>query len=493
MPSKVLVNGLTTSHVPAWKKLGLKLKFAKDDGLREAGSLSSIEAPSKKRKLSSDGFTPANIEAKSNTATKPSKIQKKSKLDLPSAIKTNNLRQVSIPQSSDPDTNHSSLSQRPSTPSLKKQKSVTFTPDTKIEDGDSVKQLFKAWVAEKKSEKSTLRPEHVGKALKSDEHPQVTSEEIESKSKPAKKPKTENNQRRVFATTKSEGGTSADDSRVHSVVFYLQQYHFFKSEWKFNKIKQTYLLKHLLDMETIPADNDEALGTYIAGLQGKAARARVRETAKSISKGDEETWEEADMEDREKRKDDYNAAVNSFIARLKGQEKSGGLSEEDMDAKDAKRLAKRKRAERLILSLDNSEEGQEPKPPQGFTTLPNGSRVLHGEGDDVGQEPQKRMKLNDGSTQKTGRRRRKRRTGVPDDDTSNSDPSSSDRTVDTESDTEVSETSDTVDSSSSSSSSSSSNSDSSSGSGSDETSSAGSGSAESGSESDDDDSGSGSG
>lgn len=67
-----------------------------------------------------------------------------------------------------------------------------------------------------------------------------------------------------------------------SVLAYLTTFHTAPTEWKFNKSKQTQLLKHAFNPDVIPSAHNDALVAYLSGLKGQAARERVRTAAKSI-------------------------------------------------------------------------------------------------------------------------------------------------------------------------------------------------------------------
>ena len=83
---------------------------------------------------------------------------------------------------------------------------------------------------------------------------------------------------------------------------YLTQFHTNRASWKFNKAQQINLLKNIFNVSRIPKDYNEALKAYITGLQGDAARNRLREAAsqtlKSIMRTDEDDVDNADKSTR---------------------------------------------------------------------------------------------------------------------------------------------------------------------------------------------------
>lgn len=80
---------------------------------------------------------------------------------------------------------------------------------------------------------------------------------------------------------------------------YLTQFHTDRASWKFNKAHQISLLKNIFDVSQIPKDYNEALRSYIAGLQGYGARNRLREAAthtlKSTMRAEEDDGNDADQ------------------------------------------------------------------------------------------------------------------------------------------------------------------------------------------------------
>ncbi|KAI9769251.1 MAG: hypothetical protein M1840_004380 [Geoglossum simile] len=251
----------TVPHTPAWKKIGLKLKFSKNevpecanDRPKRTASKAVVDgfrpilSPKTIKRLASKS-TAAN--SRSNDSTKPLEMSQTSS-------KTNTRTSLPIPQT-------------------RKRKSVTFTPETKVEDGDSVRQLFKAWVTEQKAEDPSSQAENFVKAFESGV----------PHSKPAKEAKMRGAKEK-WQRIDSQAGIqlrtppTVNVTPLHSAIVYLLDHYQPGSNWKFNKAKQSYLLKHLFDFSKVPADYDEALRGYIVGLQGQGVRARARGAAEKI-------------------------------------------------------------------------------------------------------------------------------------------------------------------------------------------------------------------
>ncbi|CDH53464.1 predicted protein [Lichtheimia corymbifera JMRC:FSU:9682] len=77
-------------------------------------------------------------------------------------------------------------------------------------------------------------------------------------------------------TTVKRAATSAPDG-----ITYLRQFHSDRESWKFNKVHQTWLLKHMYDLDTIEQSDFDILVEYLKGLKG-AARDRTLTQAQDM-------------------------------------------------------------------------------------------------------------------------------------------------------------------------------------------------------------------
>ncbi|ETI26639.1 hypothetical protein G647_10400 [Cladophialophora carrionii CBS 160.54] len=206
--------------IPAWKRLGLKLKFAQEvpETLvvnakvtaetqatlirSEDREHNTIEPPRKKRKTESK---PKETGRHSSPASKPSQ---------------------------DPTTNN----EVPSGVNLKKQ--VSFTADTK---GAS----------------ATTN----GGPLPSESTNREAQASTAGKKQPEKKAAKNSQQLPV--------------QKADTALNYLTQYNVARPSWKFNKNRETWILKHIFSERDIPRDYDLALSRYIHGLKGVGARERL--------------------------------------------------------------------------------------------------------------------------------------------------------------------------------------------------------------------------
>ncbi|KAI4139691.1 MAG: hypothetical protein L6R39_006162, partial [Caloplaca ligustica] len=118
-------------HIPAWKRLGLKLKYAPEAVETTSAAQRQGEPSSANNGLDLD-----------HTNSKSSKKARKS-LDGPQSASANTPTPPAIAT--------------PSKQSLTR-KSVSFTPETKTEDGDSTKDLYNTWVASQKTSDPSFDP-----------------------------------------------------------------------------------------------------------------------------------------------------------------------------------------------------------------------------------------------------------------------------------------------------------------------------------------------
>jgi len=402
MPS--VTNTSAPAHVPAWKRLGLKLKSqAPSEPVPE--SFNPIESPKRKRE---DSF-----------AEGPAKKTKKNSKEVSPAA--------------------------PVTPIIVRKKSVTFTPETKADDGDSIKQLFNSWVAEQKSQDPSFQLQTSQPAFETPE-PSVVKEQVdinldekERRAKRLKKPKQD--KKKALKPSKIVKPT---DLSSRPYLQYLRQYHESRVTWKFNKNHQTHLLKHVFDLDIIPSDHAYLIYPYVRGLQG-GVRTRLRDAALAVKIKDQEkgATDSSDiMSWDEKKQKEYDAAIEKYAEDMAATDASSrvgyeegvllGLSDEGM----AKRVAKRTRVEQILRELA---AGQNPSEVIAKDDMANGDN-----------DSQKRLRMNDGSTQKVARRRKQRTATMEDTSSSESEDSEDDS-----SDDSVSENDGGNDTSSSSSSSSS--------------------------------------
>lgn len=126
------------------------------------------------------------------------------------------------------------------------------------------------------------RPDNVGsikdKALKkkvSFSHDTKPVDGLASESEP--EPHKLDDSKDIVSPPKSQpkGPQHRNNDKTHAALQYLTQYEQDRSSWKFNKSREIWLLKHAFAETDIPRDYDLALSRYFHGLQGAGARERL--------------------------------------------------------------------------------------------------------------------------------------------------------------------------------------------------------------------------
>lgn len=380
-----------TSRIPAWKRLGLKLKS-------EQGA-TVIEQPKE--------------------ADTPKRKRTDTPEEVVSAKKAKKSQFTALPISN------------PSTPHLVRKKSVTFTPETKIDDGDSIKQLFNSWATEQKAQdpsfelKTSSQVFDTPDPVQVEEHidPSLPEKERRVKRVKISKEVNESRDKSTLKKSKSKKEFKVAQPAKPSPPFlsFLRQYSEDRSNWKFNKNHQTHIIKNIFDLEVIPSDHAHFIYEYVRGLQG-GVRTRLRDAALSIKVKDQEegtaSYLDTMAEDMIKKKQlEYDFACADYVAQMTEVNASKRMGYEEgillglSDFGMRRRFAKRTRAEQILADLPASEGAVG----GNGTTKPGGVN-----GDD---DSQKRLRMNNGSSQKVARKR-KQRTMVEDIDISSSDETS---------------------------------------------------------------------
>lgn len=223
-----------SQHVPAWKRLGLKLKYARE--LADSAQLSSTtgsndsDSVSKKRKQRADsGFT------------------------------NGTLRNGHVPDHSTRSAND--IQHQP----FKKRKSVSFTEDTKDEDGDS--RITIDFPPGKTGPAASKRKGASG------QHADQTSQADGNNAKSSPKKTKERNARSGNQVSSFSTARKSVDS-----LDYLKLHHEDFGSWKFNKNREIWILKNVLSTQAIPPAWNRALAGYIHGLPSQsAARKRLEQ------------------------------------------------------------------------------------------------------------------------------------------------------------------------------------------------------------------------
>lgn len=423
-----------SKHTPAWKKLGLKLKFAKDapddsrhsqvgekagtkrksaTGDRFTFGTAAVEGPSKKHKKSKSSADGLNSLINGNGSLaqsaedgKPTKTLVKSKSTYEESAKLldrngpqhepvaeNGIINKSKKSKSKPKpeidavaphgtvdiTSHqANASSLPNhvTPIVTR-KAVSFTPDTKIQDGDSVKALYKTWIKNQIANDASFDPSTISPALRSIIPTTITTADspspLNSTLTSASIPKKLKKRDKTKKIKSSKTSPPSEPSPLGPALTYLTTYHT-STNWKFSKPHQNHLLRHLFSLNHIPSTYDQSLLSYLRGLKGINARSRIRRQALAIRKDDHEWLEKGysaqdqgdDTMDKEtaaqcnkRRRADYGSAVEHIKATLRAKEERREEREWELLGEREEwelRIRKRKRAEIVLWALGEDEE-----------------------------------------------------------------------------------------------------------------------------------------
>ncbi len=423
MPSTVET---VEKHVPAWKKLGLKLKNARDKPVIVCVNVGEAVPEENKRKLHIKDY------AEQNTApplsARPSKKSKKSVSDSNKSTVTaaqNPSSPSSAPQKKG--TSPSALQKEPP----RKNKSVSFAPQAKTEDADSAKDLYNTWLTSQLASDPSFDPSKTGSpALKSitptsvsDPTATVTTSNQHPKKK-RKKSKSTALSQPLKAPSKPAPVEASSANRA--ILDYLQTYYTARAHWKFSKTRQTQLLRSFIPRpqkpSLIPPSHLPALHAYLSGLQGPSARSRLRAQALTVREEDEK-WLNEDMEvveTKERRKAEYLREVERVKELLKGVEDDREEREKVGSKQFWERVQKRRVAEVVLWSVGEQgkpeEEKEKGKGRNEEEITSSGARIVEGGAG---------VKRPLGKNGKPKRKRKRRTTGVPDDEISSSSSSSS--------------------------------------------------------------------
>lgn len=312
-----LVNGHV--HVPAWKKLGLKLKFAKDSADVSPATEISIQnnrkrtfdedpdaagASPKRKRGANLGAVPESSITSSNPAAS-NNARGGSTSSFPSILTNGNESGAAVNRG------------RPT--SSKSRKSVTFTQETKTEDGDSTKDLLRNW-----------------------------EEEYD---KPSPAPLRANQQRLPQDLQKD---LMDAPSSQPNVLIYLDQYLNNRPAWKFNKSREIHVLNHILSIDHMPTSYNIHLLEYLRGLKGQGARSRLRKAAEDAIAADEEVAAEQGKGDASLQAQ-YDESVEMFKWSLEYDDPEQHVHKERHGNETRKRLEKRNRAELVLWAVNEAE------------------------------------------------------------------------------------------------------------------------------------------
>lgn len=245
-------------HVPAWKRIGLELKFARNTpdavavpaeqrqlaartGQEQNGPAGSVkERPSKRRRLDHDQLRQeqriANALSNSNVSSREPTLTT-TEIDVKNDKHSNFMNE--------------------GTTSRQRKKSVSFATDTKADDGDTRTTIDFPTGSPGNTPKKTVSTTEL-----------ATTNSPRSVTNPPKKRK-----------APIKVGTSDSSKNLE----YLRTHYEDRSTWKFNKNRDVWILTHALDTDSIPTSQNRALAGYVHGLPERAAsRSRLIERCREV-------------------------------------------------------------------------------------------------------------------------------------------------------------------------------------------------------------------
>jgi len=261
------------AFVPAWKKLGLQLKNAppaSEESETVKPTYASTSPHVTKKRKANDGDDAIPSITKNDEAQPTTTPQKRAKITF---------------QEDSSSTTEPVIPKTPASTKKSEQKTPkSILKKTKKAASDSGTSPTEKVPADARAEADITVPTQPPKT------------KAEKKAKRAARLSSQSN-----ATPTSE---SAENEERPQLV-YLQTYHDTPESWKFNKNHQIQLLKDVFNLYRIPSSYNDALSSYIKGLQGAAARERLGVLARSIasesSSGDKEDGNESSDKKGEKK------------------------------------------------------------------------------------------------------------------------------------------------------------------------------------------------
>jgi hypothetical protein len=314
-------------RVPAWKRLGLKLKYAQDINT----ATSPLPIP---QRATPNGIpATANLNGQANGRAVTPPPSKKRRLD----------EHASTPADDAPDGLKRSSSLKSSRPNVRK--SVSFTPETKEDDGESANFMQDKWDQQAQDDQINeflaREAENAEAALKLQTSAVEPGDES-SLLTAVKKPKREKKDKRPAeqATLNVTSHPAKSTGKSKDALDYLEQYQSSRSTWKFNKNREVWLLKHILSKSDIPSPYESALSEYLSGMKSENAKARLIEQCHDcIVEKAESGSDESDraliskslkLDSTARRVAYYRAANQRFESAFQSTE-SGEVSQKDRD------------------------------------------------------------------------------------------------------------------------------------------------------------------
>lgn len=243
-----------STHLPAWKRLGLKLKYAKDVPV-------------------TNGQAQSHAKGRDNEADDAERPTKRPRLAEAHHEASKTLLAASTEsRQTSPHTSDGAVNSSERKPQSKR--SVTFTRDTKIEDGDSRITIdFPAGSSAAMPSRTIAKhTKDKSGSIGYGEHERSNlsdTGEKQRKPKPNKKPGKKG---------KSTSAQPQSSTKNTLALDYIDQHWNAQDDWKFNKNRDVWIMANALHKDKIPDSHAYALAGYVRGLpSASGARRRLIE------------------------------------------------------------------------------------------------------------------------------------------------------------------------------------------------------------------------
>ena len=315
-------NASQPEHIPAWKRLGLELKHTQG-AASVISSGNAVLSSTLKRPL------PDTHVASADQKNLVEPLMKKRRVDS----RTTESSQSSSNLARTPDT-------LPEDKSTRLKKKVSFTAETKLEDGG--KELFNDW--------------------EQDDFAYYEQKAADNDAKEARRvaSNTQNKPQKLPTRSKKPSDTRR---KSKDALDYLNLYHTSPDAWKFNKNREVWILRRILSTDDIPASFDIALASYVHGLRSRQARSRLlgqchhalKEEQEASPKDERDLNSNSDhMEDPSRRKAYHDEAVRRFKRSLEDRLDGEQRKADENDPEYQRWLSRRRRAELLLWAVTSS-------------------------------------------------------------------------------------------------------------------------------------------
>jgi hypothetical protein len=317
-------NSSMLERIPAWKRLGLKLKNAKETQGGNVGPTNGASPKELKRSLP-DTHLALAPEPRESCVKLVTKRRRLGSAPTESAPSNGSLNRTS---------NIFSTSQ-----SARLKKKVSFTAETKLEDGG--KELITDW-------------EHDDYAYYEQK---AADNDAKEALRVASDARNEPHKSSTHPQKASDTGRKSKDA-----LEYLNSYCTSRRSWKFNKNREVWILRHILSSDDIPTSFNIALASYVHGLGSQQARLRLlnqcqealdKEVPEEPSKG-ETGSNSGHMEDPIRRKAYHDDAIKRFKQNLEGHLDYEQRKADEDDPDYQRWLSRRRRAELLLWAITPS-------------------------------------------------------------------------------------------------------------------------------------------